>query len=62
MGCFQNADRQNRAYRQYIGHWLRRDYDGAVNWVNQNELPQSVQRSVAGMIERMQNEEQAPGR
>ena len=62
IGSIQNADRQNRAYRQYIGHWLRRDYDGAVNWVNQNELPQSVQRSVAGMIERMQNEEQAPGR
>ncbi len=62
IGSIQNADRQNRAYRQYIGHWLRRDFEAASNWVGQNELPASVQRSVNGMIERMQAEEQAPDR
>ena len=62
IGSMQNTDRQSRAYRQYISHWLRRDYDSAVNWVSQNELPQSVQRSVDGMIKRMQEQEQAPGR
>ena len=60
IGSMQNADRQNRAYRQYLGHWLRRDYDAAVNWVGQNELPQNVQRSVDTMIQRMQQQEQAP--
>ena len=62
IGSIQSVDRQNRAYRQYIGHWLRRDYNAAVNWVNQNQLPESVQRSVSGMIQRMKEEEQAPGR
>ena len=60
IGSMQNTDRQSRAYRQYLGHWLRRDYDAAVNWVGQNELPQNVQRSVDAMIKRMQEQEQAP--
>lgn len=62
IGSIRSADRQNRAYRQYIGHWLRRDYEAAVNWVGQNQLPQSVQRSVDGMIQKIKNEQQAPDR
>lgn len=51
----QDADDRDRTYRRYIANWMRRDMDGAINWVNQNELPESVRRSVEGMAQRMQN-------
>lgn len=53
----QSDEERERTYRRYIGSWMRRDIDGALSWVNQNQLSESVQRSVQSMAERIRNED-----
>ncbi|MDX1679954.1 MAG: hypothetical protein R3242_04405 [Akkermansiaceae bacterium] len=50
-----DADDRNRTYRRYLGRWLRNDREAAAGWINQNQLPQNVMRSVERMVERMDN-------
>lgn len=55
IATIRNDDRQMRAYRQFLGHWMRRDMDSATDWIQRSELPPAVQRSVEAMRERMNN-------
>lgn len=52
----QDAGDRNRTYRRYMWGWMRDDMDGAMNWVNQTELPEDVRRTVNSIAERMQND------
>jgi hypothetical protein len=37
---------RTRTYTTYLQEWLRKDYDGALNWMNQNQIPNEVRQSL----------------
>lgn len=58
IGKLSNAEQQERMYGRMLDGWLRRDYNAASQWINQNALPQNVSERVQRRMQEIQQRQQ----
>lgn len=51
LSRIQNAEQRNGCYYKHLMVWMREDMDGALNWVNQTDLPEALKGDMYKMAE-----------
>ena len=58
IGKLSNQEQQSRMYGRMLDGWLRRDYNAASQWINQNQLPANVAERLQNRMQEMQQQKQ----